>query len=261
MKSRALNELRVARLRLRKALRDDLPALNRAAIAAAALIVTERERFPELGSGKGQKRFLFTTRDRERHLRRLEAISLVLMCLLSHMDLVTLRAGRRRRDGSCDAVRTLRPRTRKGRKAPNGRDGQTTIESETGLRSSSVERALRDLRSAGFITTHQPKKEYRDRADNKRWRSFPAVHTITRSCIVRLGIDLAWLDQQARDAQGRQEQGPAPIVDVREVRERQRIVRAQAMAAKRSGIESKRADQMVKRSAERVDRLFGKKRE
>jgi hypothetical protein len=112
VKSRALNDLRLARLRLVVDIPEKLPAVLREAIEACAMIVEERERFPELGSGRGQRRFLFGQRDRERHLLRLEAIAKVLMSLLLHCDLVTLRCGRRRRDNSCDAFRTHPARRR-----------------------------------------------------------------------------------------------------------------------------------------------------
>ena len=268
MKSRAFNDVRLARLkaraasfastRLKFAIRHELPALNRAAIAACVLSVTDRDRFPELGSGKGQQRFLFTSRNRERHLLRLEAMALVLMCLLSHMDLVTRRVGRRRRDGSCDAVRACKPY---GKRAVGlrRRDGQTTIEGETGLGRSAVEAALADLRAAEFIETHERSKRYWDeKAGALKWRGFPAVHVITRKCLERLDIDLEWLEKQAREAQERQENGPDPIVDIRQVRAQQRIVRQQQAAAKRVRLE---VASVVKGQTEQLDRLFGKKTE
>jgi hypothetical protein len=255
VKSRHVNDLRVARLRLRKPGTSKIPMLNRQAIDACAQIVTHAERFPELGSGRGQKRFLFGQPNRERHLVRLEAIAKVLGCLLSHMDLVTLRAGKRRRDGSCDAIRSCKPY---GKRATARRPAQSqaTVEEETQLGRNAVERALRDLETAGYVSSHQPKRDYRDMNGDRQWRSFPSVRTITKTCLKRLGIDLQWLDQQGRLARLRQEEGPKPIVDVRLVRERQRMVRGQAIAAKQAQIASARAERMVTASAARVARMY-----
>ncbi len=255
MKSRHVNDLRVARLRLRKlGSASRLPMLNKQAIDACAQIVTAAEKFPELGSGRGRRRFLFGQANRERHLVRLEAIAKVLGCLLSHMDLVTLRAGKRRADGSCDAIRACRPYGKRVR--PESEKSQATIESETELGRSAVERALRDLETAGYVTRHQPKRDYIDGNGDRRWRSFPSVRTITKTCLARLGVDLDWLDKQARLARLRQEQGPAPLVDVQLVRARQRMVRGQASSAKASHDANERAARMVTASAARVDRMF-----
>lgn len=227
MKSRALNDLRLARVRLKKPIRENLPAVLIEAMAACRLIVEDRARFPELGSGKGQKRFQFGAPNRERHLRRLEAIAKVLMCLMSHTDLITLRSGRPRPDGSCDAIRVLKPRLRPNR-------SQSSIEEETGLSARTVVRALRDLRDAGYITAHQPRKDYvDDETGERKWRSFPTVHVIAKTCFARLGIDLEWLQEERTGASKRSREVPAPIIDIRLRRARQQMVRAQAMAAKR----------------------------
>jgi hypothetical protein len=268
MKSRALSDIRIARLeararsfastRLKHAIRHELPALNRAAISACVLIVTERERFPELGNGKGQARFLFTSKDRERHLLRLEAMALVLMCLLSHMDLVTRRAGRRRRDGSCDAIRACKPYGKRAQ-GLRRRDAQTTIESETGLGRSAVERALSDLRAGEYVESFKRSKKYwHEPSGTWKHRGFPAIHIITKRCLERLGITLEWLEEQAAAASKRQQEGPDPVVDVRAVRAQQRIVRQQALAAKRARLETA---ELAKAAEDRLERLFGKKLE
>lgn len=269
MKSRHVNDLRVARLRLRRPGHEKLPKLIQNAVDACAQIVTKPELFPELGSGRGQKRFLFGQPNRERHLVRLEACAKVLACLVGHMDLVTQRAGKRRRDGSCDAIRTCRPY---GKRAVGlqKRDAQTTIEKETGLGRSAVERAVRDLNAATYTTSHQPRKKYCTcnrlgcqgcANGEKRWRTFPMVRTVTKTALKRLGVDLGELDKQARLARLRQEEGPKPTVDVRLLRERQRMVRGQAMAAKHAQLVSTRAERMVSSSAERIERLYQKRRE
>lgn len=234
MKSRALNDVRLARLqRFAKRLPATFPAVLREAIKACALIVTDRDRFPELGSGRGQRRLLFTDRTRERHLRRLEAISVVLQALLSHCNLVDLRAGRRRRDGSCDPIRTYKPRVIKGRPPP-APSSVPSLQEETRLATNTLGRALADLRDAGYITTHQPTSEYLDEAAARRWRGWPAIHTVTLTCFGRLGVDLEWLRQQRDQASERRRIGPEPLDDVRARRELRKVVRAQARAAKRA---------------------------
>jgi len=237
VKSRALNDLRLARLKLRVSIPENLPALLREAIDACMLIVEEREKFPELGSGRGQRRFLFGDKDRERHLLRLEAIAKVLMSLLFHCDLVTLRCGRRRRDNSCDAFRThpARPRA-DGRPSP-----LPSIQGETGLSWSRVSNALADLRDAGFVTSHQPRRDYQGEAGETRYRAFPTVHSVTKTCFARLGIDLGWLEDERGKANARDLAGPEPIVDIRMVRERRRLIRAQQLAAKRTRVQPPRS--------------------
>jgi hypothetical protein len=252
VKSRALNDRRLARLRLRKAVSEKLPAYLRDAIEACAQIVTERERFPELGSGRGQERFRFTESFRERDLRRLEACAKVLMCIFSHLDLVRLRMGKPRRDGSCDAMYIARPRRREGR-APVDRWTQTTIEDETGLGRSALFEALRDLRAAGYIDVHQPVKRYEDELTGDwRFRGMPAVITVSKLVFQRLGLDLVKLEEQRGHASMREKSEPEPLVDVRLARARQRVIREQKQIAAKSYRMSR---QFESDQAERLERL------
>ena len=237
MKSRALNDLRLARLRLRVEIPENLPAIVQDLIEACLLIVTERDRFPELGSGRGQERFGFSDSMRERDLRRLETIALAGMSMLLHMDLVTMRNGQPRRDSSCNSLRVARPRPRKGRTLIN-RTAWRTMEDETGRSRTALFEALRDGRDAGYWESHQPKKSYEDEdTHEERWRSFPAVYVIKKAFIERLlGKErMQEFEEQRQKAAARQRerQEPAPIVDIRLRRERQRIIRSQARAAKR----------------------------
>jgi hypothetical protein len=215
VKTRPLHDLRLARLRLARPTRENLPAVLLEAMAACALIVTERGRFPELGSGRGQRRFLFTG-GRERDIRRLEACALVLKVILGQTDLVTLRSGKTRRDGTCDSITNLQ------------------ITQWTRLSLKRVSRALRDLRAAGYLTCHQPRKRYYLDDGAEKWRAFPVVRVVTITCFVRLGIPAELLQLERDKASRRQREQPAPIVDVRLQRAHQRIVRAQRMAAKRA---------------------------
>jgi hypothetical protein len=232
MRASALNDLQRARLRLRKPVRQNLPAILLEAMAACLQIIDDRARFPELGGGRGQERFKFFSADRERDVRRLEAIVLVAQCILSHCDLVRLRSGRTRRDGSCDPIRVTRPRRLPGRTFYDTKEA--TIETETGLSRDRVVRALADLRDAGYMDSHQPKKSYEDEiTGDTRWRGYAAVYTISKKFFERLGIDLEWLDEERKAAGVRENTSPEPLVDVRLQRERRRIIRTQARAARR----------------------------
>lgn len=235
MRSRALNDLRIARLeRLPKRLPEGFPSVLRDAIWACVRIVTRREEFPALGSGQGQQRLLFGERGRERHLRRLEAICLALQVLLAHCKLVDLRVGRRRRDGSCDALRTYSARAIRGRPAPPP-DKHPTIQREAGLGRNALCRALRDLRDSGWLTSKQPSEEYQDEETSAtRWRAWPAIHSLTPACFQALGVDLERLEQQRGEAAERRRVGPDPVDDVPARRARQRVIRAQLSAAKRA---------------------------
>lgn len=237
MKSRAQNDLRLARLRLRVPVPENLPLVLQDLIDACALIVTDRDRFPELGSGRGQARFQFTDSQRERDLRRLEAIAKAAMSMFLHMDLPTMRNGRPRRDNSCDSIRVARPRPRQGR-ALVDRTKWRTMEDETGLGRSALFDALRDGRDAGYWESHQPRKSYADEVTgDERWRGFPAVYVVKKAFIERLlGKEgLERFEEQRRLASERQRnrEEPAPIMDIRLRRERQRLIRTQARAAKR----------------------------
>jgi hypothetical protein len=259
LRTRALNDLRLARLRLRKPVRENLPAMLIEMMRACLQIVEERERFPELGSGKHQARALFTSPNRERDLRRLEACALVLMSIVSHLDLVTLRSGRRRRDGSCDAVHTHAPRRRPGRPDPGRQPRWSSLELETGLHWQRTTRAIADLVAAKYLTAHQPRRGY-DVDGERRWRGFPVVYQVTPLLVERLGIDRDWLADERKKAQHRQEHGPAPLVDVRLVRARARVIRAQARAARRAQLVTRHDPALVAFQKAQLERL-GRKRE
>lgn len=253
MTSRALNDLRLARLRLQVPIPDSLPKLLQDGIDACTLIVTDRDRFPELGSGRGQARFQFSGSMRERDLRRLEACAKVLMCVLLHLDLVRQRMGKPRRDGSCDALWIARPRYRDGRdRLYVDRFQQATIEKETGLGRTALYCALADVRDAGFINIHQPVKRYETRDGRVRFRGFPSVITVNMLLWQRLGFDPEDVKEQGKLANQREKQADPVILDVRFVRERRRIMRnMRALAAKSSRLNPN----FEKTAAERLERL------
>lgn len=240
--ARALEALRTHPLvRLKKPIRGNLPPVLIFAMAGALAIVDDRDRFPEVGSGKGQRRFQFGEPNRERHLRRLVAMAKVLICLLSHADLANeLRAGRQRADGSCDAIRVTRPnKDRKRRRLRRGdaaANKQSSIVAETGLSPDAVSRALRDLKDAGYVTATPKRKRYevRNMPGVFRWRAYPSVHAVTKTAFKRFGVDLGWLEKQTDRAKEERAKGPTPIVDIRIRRAKQQVVRAQARAAKQA---------------------------
>jgi hypothetical protein len=243
VRSKALNDLRLARLRLARPLRENLPGLLLEAMAACEQIVTDRGRFPELGSGRGQRRFLFTTPHRERDVRRLEAIALVLKAILSVTDLVTLRSGPTRRDGSCNSITNER------------------IQKWTRLSDDRVERALRDLRAAGYLTCHQPRRDYLLDDGARCWRAYPVVRTVTVTCLSRLGISGDRVRYQRDQASKRQREAPEPLVDVRLARERQRLVRGQQLAAKRARLNETDQAALRARQQARLERIYGRRKE
>lgn len=239
MSRRCQHDPRNPRTRLRCAIPANLPALLLSAIERCDRVVLRRGEFPELGSGRGQKRFAFTSGGRERRSQRLEAISLVLQSVLLHTDLVTLRSGRRRRDNSCAAVT------------------EDQIARETGLHLARVRRARRDLVDAGYLTkAQQPRRSYIDAAGAMAWKAYAGVCQVTATLFVRLGISVRVLEDQRRQKRLLDETGPAPIIDIRARRARQQLVRAQAIAAKRAERYQVDTDAMVKRSAERLERLM-----
>lgn len=203
--------------------------------AACLLIVSDRARFPELGGGPGHPQWRkFTASGRARDRRRLEAIALVWQSILGHTDLVRNRSGRTRRDGSCDAIPNRRWRKIKGRREPHGNPRkQTTIQDEAGTSGEAVDRALRDLRSAGYVTSSQPIKRWTDETGNVRWRALPAIHVITEAGWARLGISAERLSVERTKASDRERAAPVPVVDILLSRARQRIVRAQQRTTRR----------------------------
>jgi hypothetical protein len=254
---RCQHDPRNPRLTLKCAVPANLPELNRLAFAACARIVLERNKFPELGNGRGQRRFLFTSPHRERRSQRLEAIVLVARCIFLHMDVLSLRSGKTLRDGSCDAVDVAQ------------------MMKDTGLTFPRTARARRDLISAGFLTWHQPIKKYCTcdvvgcegapkglchNGGERKHRAFPAILTVTMSFFKRLGLTVDEVKWLQRGTQEKRKSFPRPIVDITLQRDRRRAIRAQQHAgavAERAAT----ASRMVIASAARVAKLYGRKNE
>ena len=113
------------------------------------------------------------------------------------------------------------------------RGSYATLESETGLTRTRLFEALRDGESAGYWSSHQPRKRWEDDLTGEdRWRGFPSVRTLSKKFFERLGIDLEWLEEERKKASERERQPePAPLVDVRLARARQRVIREQRQLA------------------------------
>lgn len=196
------------RVHLVRPLSERLPLVIKEAMARTRGIVLERARFPELGGRRGlQLRF---TNGRERRSERLEALTLVMQAILCRMDLVTLRAGTVRADGSCLGIT------------------EEDICTWTRVRPRRVRRAIRDLRDAGYLGWHQPRKKLTP----EKWRAYPAIRSVTMTYFKRCGLR-PWLERERVDASERRRRTVTPI-DIRARRELQRVVRVQAMAAKRA---------------------------
>jgi hypothetical protein len=228
-----------------------MPKLVEKSMAACDAIVLDRNRFPELGNGRGQRRFLFTQRNRERRSQRLEAIALVAKDVFFHMDVLSRRSGKTRSDGrkSCDAVDV------------------DQIAKETDLYHRRVERARADLISAGYFDWHQPIKEY-DVTDadgnptgEKAWRAFAAVLTVQMLFFERLGIHRKDVLQMQQEVYDYRTIGPDPILDIRLQRERRRQERAMNHAEKLADLGRHNASRIVTASAARVAKLYGRKDE
>lgn len=254
----AQHDPRDPRLELKCAVPENLPELCRLMYDACARIVLERNKFPELGNGRGQRRFLFTSPDRERRIERLVAMCLVARSIALHMDVLTCRSGKTRRDGSCDAV-----------------DEQRMAE-ETGLTHYRMTRAKRDLISAGFLEWHQEVKRYCTcdvhgcqglprglcpDGGERRYRALPAILKVTMSFFVKLGITVKHVIELQKGTYEFRRSFPSPILDVLLQRERRRAIAAQERAAKVAADMADTASRIVTESAARVARMFGRKNE
>lgn len=255
---RCNHDPRNPRLNLQCAVPANLPELNRLAMDACARIVTERDKFPALGNGRGQRRLLFTSPYRERRSERLEAFVLVLRSVFLHMDALSLRSGKTLRDGSCDAI------------------DEEQMSKETGVEPRRLQRAKRDLIDAGFLTWHQPVKKYCTcdvvgceglpkglcpAGGERRHRSFPAVLTVTMSCFVALGITTKRVVDLQRGTYEHRRSFPTPLADITLQRERRRAIAAREREAKVAAAAAESLGRINVANAARIARLFGRKNE
>jgi hypothetical protein len=124
------------------------------AMSAAERLFHQRHSFPELAAGRRFSRS-----------ERREAIVRVVKCLLYFMDLVTLRVALSRADERCVGLT------------------ETSIARWTGLSLWRVERALADLRAAGFLRSVQARV-----VKDGRYFGLAAIRTFSASFFARLGL-------------------------------------------------------------------------
>lgn len=238
---------------------------------SCALIITNPKMFPTLGCGKEQKRYLYTSPNRERRAERLETVARLMAVLALASDLLSLSDGRRV-GGVCHPLTELQIAELLGLGKIEDLEHDTT-----GMRA--IRSAAQDAESAGFITRKQPKVRYCNAGDGGcgrkvspktrtcrcgrrecwRYRSLPTIITITKEALEAFGVREAiekeqgerYADQQAGLV------GPRPDKDVRLERELSRINHAQQLAAKRVRIDPEQEDH----ERRRLERLYGRKLE
>jgi len=265
-------------LHLRQVPSADQPPVLVEFQARCANIQLNPQQFPMLGCGKGQRRFLFTSANRERRRERLRMMARVGAALGRHTDLLSLSNGSRDKDGRCHPITELQLGKELG---IGGFDGGLMPEHDTtGMRA--MRSALRDLDDGGLLSRAQPKVQYCaesaggcgrkvprggtcscGRRNLWRWKSFPSVITIAKKFFEVLGLleELEAAQEYRYEQQRAGIDGPQPEKDVRVWREQKRIVRAQALAAKRAQIETHHDPKLVAFQKAQLERLEGKKLE
>jgi hypothetical protein len=258
--------------------------------AAAALIVTNPQLFPELGNAGGVQRQLFTSPRRLRRCKsRRKAHAQILSVLAKHTDVLTLRDGPTRPGGACAPLTERQLGELTGLAKPDRRDPDH--HDWRGMRA--LRAALRDLEDGFHVKRHQPRVQYCSRCSEElprtrdvcscgivrgtesakqrwRWKAYATVITLTKECFKRFGLLEALETYQAAEYERRKNGTPAPevaVADIRAVREQQKVFQATALAAKRAGLTGDPAKQRAHRAAqeqrerERLEKLFGKRLE
>ena len=257
---------------------------------AAATIITNPQLFPELGNAGGVQRQLFTSPRRLRRCRsRREAHAKILSVVAKHTDVLTLRNGPTRPDGSCASLteRQLGEMTGLARVDPRDPEHHDW----RGMRA--LRAGLRDLVDALWLKRHHPRVQYCSRCDEGlprskdvcgcgivrgtesakswwRWKSYPTVITLTKECFKRFALLEALEKYQAEEYERRKNRRPPPeqvVADIKLLRERQKVFRAEQLAAKRAGLPGDPAKarahqaERERQERERLERLFGKLQE
>lgn len=260
--------------------------------AAAALIVTNPQLFPELGNAGGVQRQLFTTpRRKVRCKSRLQKHAQLLSVIAKHTDVLTLRDGPTRPDGSCAALteRQLGEMTGIAKVVkgdPDHHDAQ-------GMRA--LRETLREQEEAFWLERYQPRVQYCRRCKQDmptgrdvckcgivretesakqwwKWKSFPTVIRLTKECFYRFGgqalVDA--LKKYQEDEYERRKNPPPPeppVADIKLLREQQKVFQFTQLAAKRAGLVGDLAKakayqaERERRKRERREKLFGKQLE
>lgn len=131
--------------------------------------------FPNLNGVNGSTKRNGSTR--QQRSERREACVELLGCILQFTDLVTLRVGMPQTDG-----------TMKGWH-------MSTLAELSGLSERRAERAIRDLKKAGFITVHPLCEKLADAT----YKGFAAIRTVSQHLFAALGLG-KWLNQERRKA-------------------------------------------------------------
>jgi hypothetical protein len=255
--------------------------------AAAALIVTNPQMFPELGNAGGVQRQLFMEPHRLRRCKsRRKAHAQVLSVVAKHTDVLTLRDGPTKKGGACAPLTERQLGEMTGIAKTDPRDPEH--HDWRGMRK--VRAVLRELEEAFWIKRHQPRVQYCGRCFEEmpkgkdvcgcgivrgtpsakahwRWKSYPTVITLTKQVFQRFGLLEALEQYQRAEYERRKNPPPEQIVaDIRLVREQQKVFQAVQLAAKRAGLQTNAKDrahraERERREQERLEKLFGKKLE
>ncbi len=291
MKLTDLHTHRFALLELPKPIVPSQPSPLVELQAAAALIVTNPQMFPELGNAGGVQRQLFTSPRRLRRCRsRRKAHAQIISVLAKHADVLTLRDGPTMKGNVCKPLTERQLGEMTGLAKTDPRDPEH--HDWRGMRA--FRAALRELEEGFHITRHQPRVQYCSRCDEElprskdvcdcgivrgtetaknhwRWKSYPTIIALTKECFKRFGLLDALEKFQAEEYERRKNPKPLTveetIADIRVLREQQKVFQAVALAAKRAGLPGDparaKAHQAAqeRRARERLERLFGKKLE
>jgi len=256
--------------------------------AAAALMITDPQLFPELGNAGGVQRQLFTSpRRKVRCKSRRKAHAQIVSVLAKHTDVLTLRDGPTKKSGAC-APLTER---QLGEMTGLAKGDDPEHHDWRGMRA--LRAALRDLEDGLHVKRHQPRVQYCGRCGEEmskgrdvcscgivrgtpsadahwRWKSYPTIITLTKQCFQRFGLLEALEKYQAEEYERRKNRQPPPepvVADIRSLRVQQKIFQATALAAKRAGLVGDQARERARQAErerierERLERLFGKRLE
>lgn len=152
-----------------------LPLLLRRTQEAIQSYFWKTSIFPNLNAVNGSTKLNGSTR--QQRSERREACIELLGCILHFTDLVTLRVGIPQANGSMMGLT------------------MPYLARLSGLSERRAERAIRDLRKAGFITIHPICKKLADAT----YKGFAAIRTVSKHLFAALGF-AKWLNQEGRKA-------------------------------------------------------------
>lgn len=160
----------------------NLPKILDAARERLARLLSYPLRFTEL-HGSDMLPAREARRMEPRRMPRREAINLVGAAFLKHTDVVSLRVGSPRPDGSVTPP------------------GQIRLTEETGISMSRLRRAIRDGVRAGYWTRHQPRLRYSRQDGAYAYCAFRTIYRLTDRFFVRLGLGKRLVKERQRAAE------------------------------------------------------------